>query len=266
MDATRSSAPPFPHRTDLRQGLRPRAEREIGGLSAPSPLPSPEETARYIDHTLLKADATHQEITALCEEARQHGFFSVCVNLANVPLAAHLLHGSTTRVCAVVGFPLGATSPAVKAFEASQAVRAGASEIDMVINVGALKSQDLELVAQDIEAVVAAAQGKLVKVILECALLDEREKVVACSLAKGAGAHYVKTSTGFGPGGATVADIRLMRAIVGDDVGVKASGGIRDYATARAMLEAGASRLGCSASVAIVSSQGAAPAGNSGGY
>ncbi len=224
-------------------------------------MPSPKELARYIDHTLLKPDAGRDEIIALCAQAREHNFFSVCVNATNVALAKAELTGSTTCVCAVVGFPLGATTPQVKAFEARAAIEQGAQEIDMVLNIGALKSQDLELVAQDIRAVVEASAGKTVKVILECALLTQQEIVIACSLSKGAGAHFVKTSTGFGPGGAKPVDLTLMRSIVGDDMGVKASGGIRDYATAKTMIEAGASRLGCSASVAIVSGQTAEKGG-----
>lgn len=233
-----------------RQGLKPSHNDDMG---APSPVPSPSELARHIDHTLLKANAHRAEIITLCDEARAHNFFSVCVNATNVALAKKHLTGSSTCVCAVVGFPLGATSPSVKAFEASCAIAQGASEIDMVLNIGALKSQDLELVSQDILAVVQAAAGKTVKVILECAMLTQQEIVIACSLAKGAGAHFVKTSTGFGPGGAKTEDLKLMRSIVGNDMGVKASGGIRDYNTAVAMIQAGASRLGCSASVSIVS-------------
>lgn len=237
-----------------RQGLRPPSSSEKERqMSPPKMTPSPGELARYIDHTLLRADATREELVTLCEEAREHGFFSVCVNLANVRLARELLMGTDTCVCVVVGFPLGATSPQVKAFETHEALAAGAQEVDMVLNIGALKSGDFELVSQDIQAVVDAARGKVVKVILECALLNERQIAIASSLAKGAGAHFVKTSTGFGPGGAKPEDLTLMRSIVGPDMGVKASGGIRDYATAIAMLEAGANRLGCSASVAIVS-------------
>ena len=244
----------------------PAAARPRQGLASapaamtpPAPLPTPAEMARYIDHTLLKPDATREEIVTLCAQAREHGFFSVCVNASYVALAGELLAGTSTRVCAVVGFPLGATSPAVKAFEAELAVSLGAGEIDMVLNLGALKSRDFELVSQDIRAVVRASGGKWVKVILECALLDEEEIALASALAKGAGAHFVKTSTGFGPGGATIKDVRRMRQIVGRDIGVKASGGVRDYATARAMMEAGASRLGCSASVAIVTEKSPRP-------
>lgn len=247
----------FPQVKSTRQGLRRPSSEQEKSMSPPDTMPSPGELARYIDHTLLRADATRDELITLCEEAREHGFFSVCVNVANVSLVRELLMGSETCVCAVVGFPLGATSPQVKAFEAHEALTAGAQEIDMVLNIGALKSGDFELVSQDIQAVVDAARGKVVKVILECALLNERQIAIASSLAKGAGASFVKTSTGFGPGGAKAEDLALMRSIVGPDMGVKASGGIRDYATAVAMIEAGANRLGCSASVAIVSDRAA---------
>lgn len=218
--------------------------------------------ARMIDHTLLKADATEADITKLCAEAREHQFASVCVNPANVALAAKLLEGSPVAVCTVVGFPLGASAPEVKAFETRQAIKDGATEIDMVLNVGALKSGQVERVQQDIRAVVdAVPEGVVTKVILETCLLSDDEKVTACLLAQAVGAGFVKTSTGFSTGGATVADVALMRRTVGPDMGVKASGGIRDRATALAMVEAGATRLGASASVAIASGEGAATAG-----
>jgi len=211
------------------------------------------DVAAMIDHTLLKPDATRDQIVKLCEEAKQYRFASVCVNPTNVSLAASLLKGTPVKVCTVIGFPLGATTPTAKAMETRDAIANGATEVDMVINVGALKSGDYDLVKRDIEAVVDAARGKaIVKVILETALLTDEEKVKACLLAKMAGADFVKTSTGFGPGGATVEDVRLMRKVVGKEMGVKASGGIRNLESARKMIEAGASRIGASASVAIV--------------
>lgn len=210
--------------------------------------------AAFIDHTLLKPEATQAQVAALCHEAAAFNFASVCINPVFVPLAALLLRGSPVMVCTVVGFPLGATAAAVKVFETETAVRDGASEIDMVINVGALKSGDYATVLADIEAVVQAAHagGATVKVIIEAALLTDDEKVMACRLAKAAKADYVKTSTGFGPGGATTADVALMRQTVGSEMGVKAAGGIRSYQDAVAMIEAGATRLGASAGVRIV--------------
>lgn len=218
--------------------------------------------ARMIDHTLLKADATEADIRKLCAEAREHLFASVCVNPANVALCAELLAGSEVKVCTVVGFPLGATTPEVKAFETQQAIEDGATEIDTVLNIGALKSGQAERVQQDIRAVVEACpEGVVTKVILETCLLTDDEKITACLLAQAVGADFVKTSTGFSIGGATVHDVALMRRTVGPDMGVKASGGIRDRATALAMIEAGATRLGASASIAIASGEGAAAAG-----
>lgn len=218
--------------------------------------------ARIIDHTLLKPDATAAQIEQLCREALQYGFAAVCVNPTWVPLAARLLQGSDVKVCTVVGFPLGATSTAAKVAEARAAIAAGAREIDMVINIGALKSGLYDQVRDDIRAVVEAAHPTAtVKVILETALLTDAEKVQACRLAREAGADFVKTSTGFGPGGATVHDVALLRREVGPAMGVKASGGIRDRATALAMVQAGANRIGASASVAIVTGgAGGAPA------
>lgn len=233
-------------------GLNPMAMNLRAAFSPPKNDPSPGEMARYIDHTLLRPDAERDEIEALCREARQHEFFSVCVNSSNVRLASSFLGNGRTKVCAVVGFPLGAGTPASKAFEAREAVRCGAEEIDMVLNIGALRSRDYTLVTDDISKVVKAVPGKIVKVILETGMLTDHEKIIACSLSKVANAAFVKTSTGFGPGGATVEDIALMRAVVGPDMGVKASGGVRDYAGGLAMLRAGANRLGCSSSVAIV--------------
>ncbi len=216
--------------------------------------------ARLIDHTLLKPDATEQDIIKLCQEARQFSFASVCINPSYVPLAAKQLEGSPVKVCTVIGFPLGATTPTTKAIETRDAIANGANEIDMVINVGALKSANDDLVRRDIEAVVGAAKGQaLVKVILETALLSKEEIVKACLLAKMAGADFVKTSTGFGPGGAKVEDVALMRQTVGSEMGVKASGGIRDLETAQAMVEAGATRIGASASVAIAKGESAGP-------
>lgn len=211
------------------------------------------ELAAMIDHTLLKADATKEQVIRLCQEAKEHGFASVCVNPYWVKEAASYLAGSDVAVCTVVGFPLGATTPETKAFETKNAVQNGASEIDMVINVGALKSGDVKAVKEDIRAVVEAAGGALVKVILETGLLTDEEIVAACEQAKAAGAHFVKTATGFGKGGATVEAVRLMRQTVGSDLGVKASGGVRDKETALQMIQAGANRIGASASVAIVS-------------
>ncbi len=215
---------------------------------------SPDELARYIDHTLLKPDATEEQIRNLCEEAKTYHFASVCVNPSYVALAAKELAGTDVKVDSVVGFPLGATMPDVKAYEASLAIEAGAQEIDMVINIGALKSGRDDLVREDIGEVVKTAhdQGALVKVIIETALLTGEEKVRACRLAKAAGADFVKTSTGFGPGGATVEDVRLMRETVGLEMGVKAAGGIRSAEKAIAMIEAGATRIGASAGVRIV--------------
>lgn len=213
--------------------------------------------ADMIDHTLLKPDATASQIEKLCQEAQEYGFASVCVNPVWVARAAEWLKGSGVKVCTVVGFPLGATTKETKAFETRNAIKNGADEIDMVMNIGAFKSGDHTLVREDIAAVVEAAGGKTVKVILETGLLDDEEIRTACQLAKAAGAHFVKTSTGFGYGGATEAAVRLMRETVGPDMGVKASGGVRDVETARRMIEAGANRIGASASVAIVTgSQG----------
>lgn len=208
--------------------------------------------ARLVDHTLLKPSATQEEVAKLCEEAKVFCFASVCLNPSYVPLAAKLLKGSGVKVCTVVGFPLGSTTPVVKSIETRDAIASGADEVDMVINVGALKSGNHAQVLEDIQAVREAARGKILKVILETAYLTREEKLQACRLAKQAGADFVKTSTGFGPGGATVEDIQLMREAVGPIMGVKAAGGIRDEATARAMIQAGATRLGTSASVAIV--------------
>jgi deoxyribose-phosphate aldolase len=221
------------------------------------------EMARMIDHTLLKADATAEDLKKLCDEARKFCFASVCVNSSNVARARAYLDGSGVMVCAVVGFPLGAMAPTAKAYEAREAVRAGADEIDMVLNIGALKSRDYGLVEEDIRKVVQAARPARVKVILETGALSQEEKIIACTLSKIAGAAFVKTSTGFGPGGATVDDIALMRRLVGAEMGVKASGGVRTHEDAEKMRLAGANRIGASASVAII---GAADAKPSKGY
>lgn len=215
---------------------------------------SPSELARYFDHTLLRPEATRAQVEALCQEAIRYGFFAVCINPCYIPLAASILKGTGVKICSVVGFPLGATLPEVKAFEAERAIALGAEELDMVMNIGALKSGDYALVREDIARVVAVAHGAgaLVKVILETALLTQDEKVTACKLAVEAGADFVKTSTGFGPGGATVEDVRLMRETVGEKAGVKAAGGISSLEQALAMIEAGANRIGASRSVKII--------------
>lgn len=210
------------------------------------------DLASTIDHTILKPEATGSDIERLCVEAREHRFASVCVNRYWVESCWRLLRDSDVAVCAVAGFPLGATSPTVKAFEATEAVSAGADEVDMVIAVGPLREGRHDIVRAEIADVVRACQGRLVKVIIEASLLTDEEKVAACKLSMEAGAHFVKTSTGFGPGGATVEDVALMRSTVGDALGVKASGGIRTRADAEAMIRAGASRLGTSSGVAIV--------------
>jgi deoxyribose-phosphate aldolase len=212
------------------------------------------DIARLIDHTLLKPDATQAQISQLCHEAREHGFAAVCVNPTHVKLCADLLRGSEVAVCTVVGFPLGATPSEVKAYESQQAIDDGASEIDMVINIGALKGGEYDLVERDIAMVTRTCHNNsaLCKVIIEAALLTDQEKIKACELAKKAGADYVKTSTGFGPGGATVNDVALMRRVVGPGMGIKAAGGIRSFADAKGMVEAGATRIGASAGVRIL--------------
>jgi deoxyribose-phosphate aldolase len=222
--------------------------------AAPGLQHVPAGVAQYIDHTLLKPDATPQQIANLCAEARQHNFASVCVNPCNVRQSAELLRGTPVLVCSVIGFPLGATMPEVKAYESERAIWDGATELDMVINIGALKGGDYALVQRDIEAVVHVAHRNraLTKVIIEAALLTDDEKVKACTLAKAAQADFVKTSTGFGPGGATLHDVELMRRTVGPDMGVKAAGGIRSYEAVQEMIAAGATRIGASAGVKIV--------------
>ncbi len=223
---------------------------------------APAAVAAMIDHTLLKPDAARANIEELCREAAVFKFATVCVNPTWVSTCARLLAGSGVGVCSVVGFPLGATTADTKEYETRRAIFDGAREIDMVINVGALKSGDLRLVERDIEAVTRPCReaGALSKVIIEAALLTDDEKVTACTLAKAAAADYVKTSTGFGPGGATAADVALMRRVVGADMGVKAAGGVRDFESVKAMIAAGASRVGASAGVKIVQQATAAAA------
>ena len=207
---------------------------------------------KYIDHTILKADAPKSKIQQIIDEAKKYDFMSVCINPTWVNYASEELKDSDVKVCTVIGFPLGANTSEVKAFEAKNAIENGADEIDMVINIGALKSKNLALVEEDIQAVVEASGDKLVKVIIETCLLTDDEKVVACQIAKEAGADFVKTSTGFSTGGATVEDVALMRQTVGPDMGVKASGGARSYEDALAFIEAGATRIGTSSGVAIM--------------
>jgi len=225
-------------------------------------IPQDLNLAKMIDHTLLKPDATQEQIAQLCFEARKYGFASVCINPTWVEMCAKLLEGSAVKVCTVIGFPLGATSPEVKAFETQVALDHGATEIDMVINVGALKARDLELVAKDIRGVVTTAHAgrAIVKVIIEAILLTDEEKTIACLLSKEAGADYVKTSTGFASGGATVHDVVLMRRVVGPEMGVKAAGGVRTYEDAENMIKAGATRIGASAGVKIIQGPSAIPA------
>jgi deoxyribose-phosphate aldolase len=250
-----------PDRLDLM--VAEGAERfGLQAFSPDGPASYSRELARRIDHTLLKADASQEQIEKLCGEARRHSFATVCVNPYWVRLCSQLLAGSETAVCTVAGFPLGATPPEVKAFEAARSVADGAAEVDMVMNVGALKSADHRVVARDIAGVVDAVHsgGARVKVIIEAALLTDDEKVKACVLSRAAGADFVKTSTGFGPGGATAADVALMRRVVGPGMGVKAAGGVRDLEGAKAMLQAGADRIGASVGVKIVEeSRGAKP-------
>ncbi len=222
------------------------------GAEGPT-CPPKYELAKWIDHTLLKPDATKEQIEKICDEAIQYNFASVCINPTWVPLAYRKLRGHSPKVVTVIGFPLGATFPQVKAKETELAIENGADEIDMVLNIGALKSGDYALVEHDIRSVVRAARRHVVKVILETCLLSDEEKVAACTIAMHAGANFVKTSTGFSKGGATVKDVALMRKVVGSKLGVKASGGVRTYEEACKMVEAGATRIGASASVAIVS-------------
>jgi deoxyribose-phosphate aldolase len=225
--------------------------RKLAAITRPGDL------AKLIDHTILKPEATADQVRRFCEEAIAHRFYAVCVNPVYVPLVARALTGSDIGTCSVIGFPFGATATAIKVAEAEWAVREGAQEIDMVIRVGALKAGEHDAVRHDIAATKMACGVAPLKVIIEACLLNDDEKRAACRLAKEAGADFVKTSTGFGGGGATVADVALMRAEVGKKMGVKASGGIRDFATALAMVRAGATRIGASASVAIVTAEAA---------
>lgn len=227
------------------------AERITSTLGS---IPDDLTKASYIDHTLLKADATSEQVTQLCKEAKQYHFASVCVNPTHVKRCAQLLAGTDVKVCSVIGFPLGASLPETKAFETQKAIEDGAVEIDMVINIGALKDRNLELVARDILAVVQTvrASNRLLKVIIETALLTDEEKQIACLLAKEAGADYVKTSTGFSTAGATVEDVALMRRTVGPLMGVKAAGGVRTVEDLENMVKAGATRIGASAGVRII--------------
>lgn len=211
-----------------------------------------QQLAKMIDHTILKPEADKASIEKICKEALEYNFASVCINPTNVELAAKLLKGSEVKVCTVIGFPLGANTMEVKAFETKDAIAKGADEVDMVINIGRLKDKDYEYVEKDIKAVVDAADKKAVtKVIIETCLLTEEEKIIACKLSKEAGSDFVKTSTGFSTGGATVEDIKLMRETVGPEMGVKASGGVRSKKDALAMIENGATRIGASASISI---------------
>ncbi len=225
------------------------------GTQLGQPLTAP-NLAGYIDHTLLKPQTTKPEIEQLCKEAREYKFASVCVNPFWVPLCVQLLKGSDVKVCTVIGFPLGATSTAAKVAETQDAIRNGAEEVDMVINVGALKAGDRDAVRRDVAEVKKAAGDRTLKVILETGLLTDEEKMIACQICKEAGADFVKTSTGFGPGGATMADIALMRRVVGPSMGVKASGGVKDTKTAQQMIAMGATRIGASAGIAIVKGEG----------
>jgi deoxyribose-phosphate aldolase len=230
---------------------------------------APDGVAGIIDHTLLKPDASRADIEKLCREAAEYRFATVCVNATWVALAAARLRGTGVGVCSVVGFPLGATTADVKHYETRRAIFDGASEIDMVINIGALKSGDLRTVERDIESVVEPCRqcGVVSKVIIEAVLLTDEEKVTACTLSKAAGADFVKTSTGFAAGGATAADVALMRRVVGSEMGIKAAGGVRDLESFKALVAAGATRVGASAGVRIVQeTKGHRPAGTAGGY
>ncbi len=234
------------------------AERLTSTVGMVPPDPS---LAHMIDHTLLKQDTTPEKITQLCMEARKYNFASVCINPTYVKLCADLLRGSNVKVCAVVGFPLGATLPEIKVLETKMVIENGAQEVDMVVNIGALKARDSALVARDIRGVVSTAHsmGAIVKVIIEACLLNDEEKVLACLLSKEAGADYVKTSTGFSTGGATLHDVELMRKTVGPDMGVKAAGGIQTKEDAEKMVKAGATRIGASAGIKIIQAAPDAP-------
>lgn len=235
------------------------ANYETAAKPAPTDEYSPASLAKYIDHTLLKPEASLDDVRKICDEAKKHNFASVCVNTSYIKFVADSLEGSGVSPCCVAGFPLGAMIPEAKAGEVLCAVNNGAKEVDMVINIGAVKSGDWKLVHNDIEGVLAAARGRaIVKVIIETCLLTDEEKVKACAISKLAGAHFVKTSTGFSTGGATVEDVRLMRQAIGPEMGLKASGGVRSYEDAVNMLKAGATRLGTSSGTKIVSGDGGA--------
>jgi deoxyribose-phosphate aldolase len=229
-------------------------EHQLPPAPAQLGIPKGAQIASWIDHTLLKPEATAAQIRTLCQEAMQHHFVTVCINPVYIPLACGILRDAPVDICTVVGFPLGAVLPEFKVYETLSCINAGASEIDMVINVGALKSEAYGLLMNEVQSVASTAhnQGAMVKVILENSLLTRREKIIACLISQAAGADFVKTSTGFGTGGATVEDVELMRGVVGSDMGVKAAGGIRSYSDAMAMIKAGASRLGTSAGVKIL--------------
>ena len=249
--AADASLKPGDYLSHVRPVVNAGADRIASTLGA---RPTDGSLSHMIDHTILKPAASQSEIAQLCFEAKKYSFISVCVNPSNVSLCADLLKGSDVLVCTVVGFPLGATSTEAKVFETQKSIRDGAKEVDMVINIGALRSRDYETVRNDIAAIASAchADGAILKVIIEAALLTDEEKVIACQLAKIAGADFVKTSTGFGPGGATAEDVALMRRVVGPTMGVKAAGGIRTYDDAQKMIAAGASRIGASASIKII--------------
>lgn len=229
-------------------------EQQLPPANPPLNVPVGREIAGWIDHTLLKPDATALQVRQLCQEAMEHHFASVCINPAYVPLACGMLRNAEENVCTVVGFPLGASLPEYKVFETLACINSGASEIDMVVNIGALKSEAFGLVFNEIQAVTGTAhnQGALVKVIIETCYLTRREKIIACLLSQAAGADFVKTSTGFGTAGATIEDVDLMRRVIGPEMGLKAAGGIRSFADALAMINAGATRLGASAGVRIL--------------
>ena len=229
-------------------------EHQLPAAPAQLNIPEGKQIAGWIDHTLLKPEATAAQVRILCQEAMQYHFATVCINPVYVPLACGLLKDAPEAICTVVGFPLGAVLPEFKVYETLGCLSAGASEIDMVINIGALKSEAFGLIMNEIQAVTQTAhnQGAITKVILETVLLTRREKILACLISKAAGADFVKTSTGFGTGGATIEDVDLMRRVVGSDMGVKAAGGIRTYNDAIAMIKAGANRLGASAGVKII--------------
>jgi deoxyribose-phosphate aldolase len=235
-------------------GLADSYERELPAAPPPLPVPRDVEIAAWIDHTLLRPEATAAQVKKLCEEAQEHHFATVCINPVYVPLARGLLKDSGVGICAVIAFPLGATLPEDKAHEAHRVIENGAVEVDMVINLGALKSESYGLLLNDIlfTSQEVHERGAMVKVIIEAALLTRREKILTCLLAQAAGADYIKTSTGFGPGGATVEDVKLIRRVVGTGTGVKAAGGIRTYTDALAMIAAGANRIGASAGVTIL--------------